>query len=68
MAAKDSSGRTSRHSGLESAHQHVVGFTCEGCEATMSIDSPTYEEILTNGCVVCGTPVDASAFTSRKTA
>jgi len=68
MAAKDNGARMSRHGTLESAHQHVVGFTCEGCAAALTVDSPTYEEILANGCVVCGSPAEATAFSPRKSA
>jgi len=66
MVAKDTGTRMSRPGTLESAHQHVVGFTCDGCAATLTVDSPTYEEILANGCVVCGTAAAASAFSQRK--
>lgn len=51
----------------ETTSTHVVGFTCDGCTTTMPVDSPTYEDLLANGCVVCGAPVAASAFTRRET-
>jgi|GEM_PF-2792866 len=68
MAASDKGVRAVGASGLESAEQHVVGFTCEECEASMPVDSTTYEAILVDGCVVCDAAADATAFSPRKSA
>jgi hypothetical protein len=68
MAASDKGVRTVGISGLESAQQHVVGFTCESCGSTMPVDSTTYESILVDGCVVCDAAADATAFSPRNSA
>jgi hypothetical protein len=65
MAVSDSGGRTVEPGATATA---VVDFRCEHCAASLSVDSPTYEDILANGCVACGTPVGAAAFRRRETA
>jgi hypothetical protein len=43
-------------------------FDCPECSVEMDVDASIRTEILTDGCVLCETPVDTTAFShSRNT-
>jgi len=40
-------------------------FHCPDCGEAMSVNEPMRDALLDHGCVVCGTSVSASAFSSK---
>lgn len=39
-------------------------FVCPGCTESISVDAGMRDALIEHGCVVCGTAVSPSAFTS----
>ncbi|MFB6160524.1 MAG: hypothetical protein ABEJ61_05025 [Haloferacaceae archaeon] len=41
----------------------TYAFDCRACAESLEVNEPMKEALLANGCVVCGAPVTAAAFT-----